>query len=202
MVAGKGGPVQVVGIGASTGGPGAIVDILRALPAGFQLPILLVLHIGEPFGQAFADWLDGQSGRRVCYAKDGMPVAGLSGLVAMAPPNWHMRVQSGRLQLTQAAERHSCRPSVDVLFESLAPEYGATAAACLLTGMGRDGAAGMLAMHRAGGYTIAQDEASCVVYGMPHEAVILGAVDRSLPLGEIGPALAALATRSNGGGTS
>lgn len=187
---------QVIGIGASTGGPGAIVEVLRVLPADFQLPILLVLHIGEPFGEAFADWLDGQSERRVCYAKNGMPVASLSGMVAMAPPNWHMVVQSGRLRLTQDAERHSCRPSVDVLFESLAAEYGAAATACLLTGMGRDGAAGMLAMRRAGACTIAQDEASCVVYGMPREAVNLGAVERLLPLGEIGPTLAVLTAAS------
>lgn len=190
---------QVIAIGASTGGPGAIVDILRALPADFKLPILLVLHIGEPFGEAFADWLDGQSERRVIFAKDGMEVASLSGRVAMAPPNWHMVVQGGRLRLTQDAERHSCRPSVDVLFDSLAREYGAAAIACLLTGMGRDGAAGMLAMHRAGSYTIAQDEASCVVYGMPREAVNLGAVDRSIPLAEIGRALSALVATPIGG---
>ncbi len=190
---------QVVGIGASTGGPGAIVDILRALPADFQLPILLVLHIGAPFGEAFADWLDGQSARRVSYAQDGLPVAALAGRVAMAPPDQHMVVQAGRLRLTRDEERHSCRPSVDVLFDSLAPEYGPAATACLLTGMGRDGAAGMLAMRRAGSYTIAQDEASCVVYGMPREAVNLGGVVRSLPLCDIGPALATLATLPNKG---
>jgi two-component system chemotaxis response regulator CheB len=193
---------QVVAIGASTGGPGAIVEILRALPSNFALPILLVLHIGEPFGEAFADWLDGQSERRVCYARNGMVVASLAGQVAMAPPNWHMVVQGGKLWLTQDAERHSCRPSVDVLFDSLASEYGSAAVACLLTGMGRDGAAGMLAMHRAGAYTIAQDEASCVVYGMPREAVALGAVDRVLPLADIGPTLASVAVRSNEGNAS
>lgn len=185
---------QVVGIGASTGGPGAIVDILRALPADFRLPILLVLHIGEPFGEAFADWLDGQTNRRVSYAQDGLPVTALSGRVAMAPPDRHIVVRAGRLRLTQDAERNFCRPSVDVLFESLAPEYGSAVTTCLLTGMGRDGATGMLAVHRAGGLTIAQDEASCVVYGMPREAVMLRAVDHVLPLAEIAPALARLAT--------
>lgn len=193
---------QVIGIGVSTGGPSAIVDILHALPADFALPILLVLHIGEPFGASFADWLDGQSERRVCFAKNGLPVAPLAGMVAMAPPNWHMVVRAGQLRLNQEAERHSCRPSVDVLFESLAQEYGPAAAACLLTGMGHDGAAGMLAVRNAGGFTIAQDEASCVVYGMPREAVNLGAVERSLPLGEIGPALAALSARSGKGRAS
>lgn len=188
---------QVIGIGASTGGPGAIVEILRALPKDFQIPILLVLHIGEPFGEAFAEWLDGQTQRRVSYAQDGLPVAALVGRVAMAPPNRHLRVQAGRLRLTHEAERHSCRPSVDVLFESLAPEYGAVAAACLLTGMGRDGANGLLAMRRAGSFTLAQDEASCVVYGMPREAVNLGAAEQVLPLSAIGPTLVSLATHGN-----
>jgi two-component system chemotaxis response regulator CheB len=187
---------KLVAIGASTGGPSAIVEILRALPADFRLPILLVIHIGEPFGDAFADWLDGQTQRRVSYAESGVAVSTLSGRVAMAPPNRHLEVREGRLQLSQGPERHSCRPSVDVLFDSLAPEYGAAAAACLLTGMGRDGAQGLLAMRRSGAFTIAQDEASSVVYGMPREAVQLGAAERILPLNEIGPTLRALASNS------
>ena len=106
----------------------------------------------------------------------------------MAPRGRHLVVRDGRLRLTADPERHSCRPSVDVLFESVAAEYGASAAACLLTGMGRDGARGLLAIRRAGGVTIAQDEATSVVYGMPREAVLLGAAQQVLPLGEIGPA--------------
>src|SRR6185295_15598169 len=109
-----------------------------------------------------------------------------------APPDRHMIVRDGRLHLHREAERHSCRPSVDVLFESVAHDLGAAAAACLLTGMGRDGALGLLAIRNAGGLTIAQDEATCVVYGMPREAVLLGAASRVLPLGDIGPALGAL----------
>jgi two-component system chemotaxis response regulator CheB len=108
-------------------------------------------------------------------------------------------VQAGRLRLTQDAERHSCRPSVDVLFESLAPEYGPAATTCLLTGMGRDGASGMLAVRQAGGFTLAQDEASCVVYGMPREAVNLGAAEQVLPLSAMGPALVALTCRNREG---
>jgi two-component system chemotaxis response regulator CheB len=96
--------------------------------------------------------------------------------------------------LTQAAERHSCRPSVDVLFESVASDVGPAAAGCLLTGMGCDGAAGLLAMRRAGAPTIAQDEATSVIYGMPREAALLGAAVHVLPLGEIGPALSAIAS--------
>ena len=184
-----------VALGASTGGPGAIVELLRHLPPEFQLPILLVLHIGEPFGMAFADWLDGQTQRPVAFARDGEPVSAAKGRVVMAPPNRHLVVRGGHLYLTADPERHSCRPSVDVLFESVAREIGAGATACLLTGMGRDGAAGLLDIRRAGGLTIAQDEASCVVWGMPREAVLLDAAERVLPLREIAPALAQLNAR-------
>jgi two-component system chemotaxis response regulator CheB len=184
---------NVVAVGASTGGPGALVDLLRSLTPDFVLPILIVLHIGESFGVAFAEWLDGQTGRRVAYAHDGEPFASAAGRVVMAPPGRHLVIRENRLRLTREAERHSCRPSVDVLFESVATEFGREVAACLLTGMGRDGAAGLLAIRNAGGVTIAQDEATSVVYGMPREAMLVGAAERILPLGEIGPAIAALA---------
>jgi two-component system chemotaxis response regulator CheB len=182
----------VVAIGASTGGPGAIVKVLRGLPAEFDLPILFVLHINEPFGAAFADWLDGQTGRRVSYPKDGAPLASAIGRVVVAPGDRHLIVRDGRLHLTDEAERHSCRPSVDVLFESVAREYGAAAAACLLTGMGKDGAQGLFKIRQAGGLTIAQDESTSVIYGMPREAAQLGAASHILRLGEIGQRLGAL----------
>jgi two-component system chemotaxis response regulator CheB len=158
---------DLVAIGASTGGPGAILEILRSLPVNFHLPILLVLHINEPFGTAFADWLDAQTPRPVAYATDGAPVAAAAGRVVVAPADRHMVVRDGYFRLSRDPERHSCRPSVDVLFESVATAYGPAAAACLLTGMGRDGAVGLLKIRQAGGLTIAQDEASSVVYGMP-----------------------------------
>jgi two-component system, chemotaxis family, protein-glutamate methylesterase/glutaminase len=185
-------PYDVVAVGASTGGPGAILEILRTLPAQFRLPILLVLHINEPFGTAFADWLDAQSNRPVSYARDGMPVIAAVGRVVVAPSDRHLVVREGCLRLTRDAERHSCRPSVDVLFESVAAEYGATAAACLLTGMGRDGALGLLKIRQAGGLTIAQDEMTSVVYGMPREAVTLDAATHVLRLDEIGERLITL----------
>jgi two-component system, chemotaxis family, protein-glutamate methylesterase/glutaminase len=184
---------QVIAVGASTGGPAAIVEILRSLPASCPLPLLLVLHIAEPFGTAFADWLDAQTEHRVAYARDGDVVRHRPGHVLMAPPGLHMVVRGGRVALTADRERHSCRPSVDVLFESLAREYGPAAVAVLLTGMGRDGAAGLLEVRRAGGVTMAQDEATSVVYGMPREAVLIGAAESILALPEIGPALASLA---------
>ena len=111
----------------------------------------------------------------------------------MAPPDRHLVAERGRLRLTRDPERHSCRPSVDVLFESLASEVGARGVGCLLTGMGRDGAAGLLAMRRAGARTIAQDEASSVVFGMPKEAIALGAAQRILALDDITTALIASA---------
>jgi two-component system, chemotaxis family, protein-glutamate methylesterase/glutaminase len=187
---------QVIAIGASTGGPRAIVEVLRALPREVSLPVLVVLHISEPFGAAFADWLDGQTERRASYAEHGEPVAAAAGRIVMAPPQRHLLVRAGRLYLTADPERHSCRPSVDVLLESLAREYGAAAAACLLTGMGRDGAAGLLEIRKAGGLTIAQDEASCVVYGMPRAAAELDAATHVLSLADIAPALAAATSPS------
>lgn len=191
---------RLVAVGASTGGPGAIVELLRALPLGFPLPLVLVLHISEPFGVAFAGWLDGQSHLRVAFARDGEPFSSAAGRVVMAPPGQHLSIADGRFRLTREAERHSCRPSVDVLFESVAKEFGRSAAACLLTGMGRDGAAGLLRIRTAGGFTIAQDEATSVVYGMPREAVLLGAAEHVLPLSGIGPAVARLAAMDEDGG--
>jgi two-component system chemotaxis response regulator CheB len=177
---------SVAAIGASTGGPGAILDVLNGLPDSFSLPILFVLHISEPFGTAFADWLDGQTARRVSYAKEGDLVSAAAGKVLMAPPGQHLSVRDGRLRLSLEAERHSCRPSVDVLFESIARDYGPAACAALLTGMGRDGAEGLLKIRQAGGLTVAQDEVSSVIYGMPREAALLGAATHILPLSEIG----------------
>jgi two-component system chemotaxis response regulator CheB len=183
---------EIVAIGASTGGPGAIVEILRGLPTVFDIPIVIVMHINEPFGTAFADWLDGQTARRVAHPKDGMPVAAAAGRVLIAPGGQHLTVRDKRLFFTSAPERHSCRPSVDVLFETVANEYGASAAACLLTGMGRDGALGLLKIRQAGGITIAQDESTSIVYGMPREAALLGAAQQILRIGDIAARLAAL----------
>ncbi|MCO8269887.1 chemotaxis-specific protein-glutamate methyltransferase CheB [Actinoplanes sp. TRM 88003] len=175
--------LRVVALGASTGGPGALTELLRALPAGFLPPVLCVQHIAasEPFAVAFSDWLAGQTGRDVSYARDRTPVAALTGRVVLAPPDRHLIVRDGLVRISDGPPRHSCRPSVDVLFDSVAAEYGPTAAGCLLTGMGRDGAEGLLTMRSRGAVTFAQDEASCVVYGMPREAALLGAAAYVLP---------------------
>jgi len=186
------GAFSLIAIGASTGGPGAIVEVLRALPAQFEVPIAVVLHMNEPFAAAFGDWLEGQVGRPVSYPEEGAPVAASAGCVVMAPGGRHLIVRSGHFRLTDDEERHSCRPSVDVLFESVAAEYGRSTAACLLTGMGKDGALGLLKIREAGGVTIAQNEETSVVHGMPREAIARGAAQQVLPIGEIGRRLAAL----------
>jgi two-component system chemotaxis response regulator CheB len=186
--------LRLVALGASTGGPRALVEVLGALPFDFPLPLLVVMHIAEPFGSAFADWLNDHCALEVRLARHGqaMPARG----VVLAPPDLHLELRGRQLICERGPERLSCRPSVDVLFESVARECGASAAAVLLTGMGQDGARGMLALRAAGALTIAQDEATSVVYGMPREAALLGAAQRILPLAEIGAALAALADQA------
>jgi two-component system chemotaxis response regulator CheB len=178
--------VRIVALGASTGGPGALVDILRAFPSRFSIPVVVALHIDEPFGRALAEWFENQTQRSVACPEDGDPVDSFAGRVAMAPPGRHLTVSGRRFVLTAGAPVHSCRPSIDVLFRSLAGEYRDAIAACLLTGMGCDGAAGLLDIRRAGGITVAQDEETSVVYGMPREAALLGAADKILPLPAIG----------------
>ncbi|MGA2201930.1 MAG: chemotaxis-specific protein-glutamate methyltransferase CheB [Terriglobales bacterium] len=187
---------RLVAIGTSTGGPAAIVEILHNLPSDFPLPILLVIHISEALGGFLAEWLDSQSPLRVSYAKDGelLPEVG-HGRVIMAPPDRHLVLCDGHIRLRRTAERHSCRPSVDVLFESLAGEVGKRTVGCLLTGMGKDGAAGLLDIRNTGGVTLAQDEATSVVFGMPQEAIRLGAAERVLGIQEVAPTLVALARR-------
>jgi len=189
------GAVTLVALGASTGGPGAVRRVLMDLPAELPVPILLVLHIGAPFDVTLADWLDAQSPHRVGFATDGERPLDGPPRVLLAPAGKHMFLVHGRIRLDAGPERHSCRPSIDVLFESVAEEIGPGAAAALMTGMGRDGADGLLAIRRAGGHTIAQDEASSVVYGMPRAAAEIGAAGSILPLDAIGPALSRLVKR-------
>jgi two-component system chemotaxis response regulator CheB len=189
-------PITLVALGASTGGPGALTELLRALPVGFRIPVLCVQHIAasEPFAVAFSDWLAGQTGRNITYARDGTPVHALTGQVVLAPPDRHLLVRDGVLRLSEDPPRHSCRPSVDVLFETVAEEYGPGAAGCLLTGMGRDGAVGLMQIRARGGHTFAQDEATCVVYGMPREAALLGAAQFVMPPSRIAARLAEMSS--------
>ncbi|GAA1525552.1 chemotaxis-specific protein-glutamate methyltransferase CheB [Dactylosporangium maewongense] len=176
-------PRRLVAVGASTGGPGAIVTLLRGVPRGLSVPLLYVQHLAtnETFAQAFTGWLAEQTGHVVRYARGGESLESVAGQVVMAPPDRHLIVRGGHLHLNSGPPRHSCRPSVDVLFESVAAEVGAGATGVLLTGMGRDGAEGLLAMRRSGAHTYAQDQGSCVVYGMPKEAAALHAAVEILP---------------------
>jgi len=174
------GTIDLIAVGASTGGPAALVELFSSLPSRFALPILVVMHISAAFAPSFEEWLRSQVGRSTQFAKDGEVISELGGRVRLAPADRHLAVRNGRLQLSDAPARHSCKPSVDVLFEAVARDYGPRVAACLLTGMGRDGASGLLALRKSGAATFAQDEQSCVVYGMPREAVLLGAAERVL----------------------
>jgi two-component system chemotaxis response regulator CheB len=185
---------SVIALGASTGGPSALVAVLKEIPPHLPLSILLVLHIDEPFGSAFAEWLSDQTPHHVRFALGGEPLETRTSRALMAPPGRHLVAEGGQLRLHDGPDRHSCRPSIDVLFESLARAAGPRCAAALLTGMGRDGASGLLSLRRAGGVTVAQDEESSIVFGMPREAALLGAASHVLPLPEIGRFLASLAS--------
>ncbi|BCR06962.1 chemotaxis response regulator protein-glutamate methylesterase [Desulfuromonas versatilis] len=185
-----GGPRSLVAIGASTGGPRALLTLLQKLPVECGARILVVQHIAKGFAPGFARWLDQESPFRVRLAHNGDQPE--PGLVLVAPADQHMELRGGRVLLSGAPPVNSCRPSVDVLFRSLAEEGAAGVVGVLLTGMGQDGAAGMLALKEAGAYNIVQDEATSAVFGMPGAAIARGAAHRTLSLERIPAAVAAL----------
>ncbi|HEY3706067.1 MAG TPA: chemotaxis-specific protein-glutamate methyltransferase CheB [Terracidiphilus sp.] len=187
--------VRCIAIGASTGGPAAVADILKVLPADFPIPLLLVIHVSDQFAFALAEWLSTQSRLPVRFAQDGesLPQVGNPG-VLLAPAGRHLIISGQSIRLVNRPERHSCRPSVDELFESVAVQMRPNAACVLLTGMGRDGASGLLRAREAGCLTIAQDEETSVVFGMPGEAIKLGAAALTLPLQQIAPMLITLSS--------
>ena len=186
--------IDCIAIGTSTGGPQALAEILGALPVNFPIPIVIVLHISEIFSTAMAEWLSTVSKIPVAIAKseERFPRFGLPRVI-LAPPGKHLVAQSGMLRCIDGPEVHSCRPSVDVFFQSIALELKSRCIAVLLTGMGKDGAKGLLEIAKEGGLTIAQDEQSSIIFGMPREAIQLGAAKRILPLREIATALVAAA---------
>jgi two-component system chemotaxis response regulator CheB len=179
-------PDMVVAMGASTGGTEALREVLRAMPANGPA-ILIVQHMPAGFTTAFADHLDQVCAMDVREARSGDRVQ--PGLALVAPGDRHLRVIRRAADLIvelsdgPPVSRH--RPSVDVLFRSVAETLGECAVGVIMTGMGADGAEGLLEMKRAGAATIAQDESTCVVFGMPKEAIDLGAVDAILPLPRI-----------------
>lgn len=181
--------LRLLAIGASTGGPQALLTLLSALPADLPQAVLVVQHMAEGFIPGLASWLDqlvplpvvvGESGRRL------MP-----GTVTIAPSGSNLLVQDDRLRVLcvppDPGQFHV--PGIDATFRSVADALGPRAVGVLLTGMGRDGAAGLLAMRERGSVTLGQDEATSAVYGMPAAAAALQAIDRQLPIGEVAPAL-------------
>jgi two-component system, chemotaxis family, protein-glutamate methylesterase/glutaminase len=175
--------LTMLGIAASTGGPNALERLLGGLPADFPLPILVVQHITPTFLDGFAAWLEDVAPFPSTVARGGEVPA--PGRIYVAPADGHLTLEAGRLAVDRGPPISGHRPSGTVLFASLARELGAAAAAVLLTGMGEDGAAGLRAVRVAGGYTIAEEESTAVVNGMPGAARRLDAVCQSLPLPEI-----------------
>jgi two-component system, chemotaxis family, protein-glutamate methylesterase/glutaminase len=182
---------RIVGIAASTGGPKALAEILGALRRDFPLSVLLVQHITPSFCAGFAAWLGTVTELEVRMAEDDMtPVPGV---VVVAAPERHLVARAQRLRLDDGAPVLGQRPSGTVLLASLAEEYGPEAIGVVLTGMGVDGAEGLLAMRRAGAYTIAEDRSTATVFGMPGAAVGLQAVRETLPAQRIALRLLQLA---------
>jgi len=169
---------ELVAIGASTGGPQVLRDIICRLPAAFPLPVVVVQHTTAGYSSTLVEWLGGAARLPVRVAHDGDPLDRPG--VYIAPSTRHMLVQGRHLVLQDAPPVSLHCPSATVLFRSVAASHGSRAIGVLLTGMGDDGAAGLMEMKQAGALTIAQDEASSVVFGMPAEAIRIGAADHIL----------------------
>ncbi|HYO55810.1 chemotaxis protein CheB [Archangium sp.] len=181
-------PFPLVVIASSLGGPKALSVVLRGLPKGFPAPVCICQHISDGFTEGLAQWLGSESPLRVVEATDGEEM--VPGSVYIARSGSHLVVRSGgRLALDPSPPVRGFRPSCDVLLMSAAESFGTRVLGVILTGMGRDGARGLKEIRERGGRTIAQDKASCAVYGMPKEAVRLGAAEEVLPLEQIGPTL-------------
>jgi two-component system chemotaxis response regulator CheB len=175
---------QLLAIAASTGGPAALQTILLGLGADFRLPTLVTQHIARGFVEGMVAWLNRTTPLPVHVAQRGEPL--LPGHVYLAPDEQHLLADAGGiacLRPSTASDRYC--PSADLLFESVAGVYGSRAIGVILTGMGNDGARGLARLRAAGGTTLAQNETSCVVYGMPQAAVASGAVVRIEPLSDL-----------------
>lgn len=175
---------ELIAIGASAGGPAALMTLLSELPADLPAGVVVVQHVDAHFAPGLASWLSGSCSMRIRVAKDGDAVE--NGTVLIAGSNDHIQMQRGG-HLTYTAEPLACsyRPSIDVFFESVVTKWSGGVVGVLLTGMGRDGAAGLKLLRSSGHHTIAQDRASSAVYGMPKAAAELAAATEILPLDEI-----------------
>jgi two-component system chemotaxis response regulator CheB len=184
--------LRLVAIGASTGGPAALAKIVAELPKDFPAPIVIVQHLSRGFETQLVGWLGALATGRVVVATHGAALT--NGSVFIAPSCAHLRIDRDfRIALDTSPPSNGHRPAVDVLFESVAHAVGVSSAGVLLTGMGNDGARGLLALRKAGAYTLAQDKDSSAVYGMPKAAFDLGAAMEVAPLSRVVPALCRLA---------
>jgi two-component system response regulator WspF len=178
----------ILALGASTGGPGALAHILKALPASFTAGVVIIQHIAAEFASSLANWLQGQTSLPVRLACDGDELKPSE--VTLAGTNDHLVMRPDRhLAYTADPVDYPYRPSIDVFFNSLVTSWPRPGIAVVLTGMGRDGAQGLLQLRQYGWHTITQDQASCVVYGMPKAAADLRAADQVLPLTHIPKAI-------------
>lgn len=178
---------SILAIGASTGGPKAVMSIVRTLPPDFNAAIFVVQHISSGFARGFSQWLDLECALPVRLAESGdVPK---TGEILVAPNDYQMVMAGESLQLLDTPPVNCCKPSIDVFFTSLAETKGAQTVGVLLTGMGRDGAQGLALLRESGSVTIVQDEKSCAVFGMPKAAIALNAADEILPLPEIPAAI-------------
>lgn len=181
--------VEILAIGVSTGGPNALAEVIPCLPADFRVPTVIVQHMPPVFTEALAETLNGKSAVRVLEGKDGMKLE--PGTVYIAPGGKQMKVvRPGDygpvfLEVNSDPPENHCQPSVDYLFRSIAKVYGRKSLGVIMTGMGADGVRGLREMKQQGAFVIAQNEASCVVFGMPMEAIKAGVTDVTLPLKEI-----------------
>jgi len=184
-------PLEVIALAASTGGPDALMVVLRSLPADLEVPVVIVQHMPASFSEIFVEQLDKCCALKVQLAREGQPIA--PGEIWLAPGDHHLEVRRSSqglvLSISDGPLEHGCRPAVDPLFRSLAAIAAPTTLAAVLTGMGSDGGPGSRMLVDAGGVVFAQDEPTSVVWGMPAAVVKLGAADKVLPLQEIGPAL-------------
>ena len=182
-------PAQIVAIATSTGGPAALQTILSTLPPALPVPILIVQHIAAGFVPALVGWLNQTSRLPVVVAEAGTPLK--KEMVYVAPTDAHLGVTREHIVLSANDPIGGFRPSATYLFRSVAAAFGDAAMGIILTGMGRDGVEGLRALRSAGGFIVAQNEKSSVVFGMPSEAIQAGLVDRVLPLNQISAAIAA-----------
>lgn len=180
----------LVAIGSSTGGPSALLTIFEQLPEDFPVPIVVAQHIADGFVPGLVSWLNTGSKIKIIAAEAGMIPE--PGAAYISPTGVNIALEGKAIVLREPGPEHLYIPSADTLFDSVAHAYGKRCIGVILTGMGADGARGLKQLHSRGAITIAQDEETCTVYGMPKAAVELGAADRVLPIQGIGPALVEL----------